>query len=126
MAHHVHNKWFTSCISGHFGRKQLSPNTLHRNPSIVDSVTSVSGSVTPERPEFPKSSPAPGGTMKAAHHLGLSLLLFILQIVSFASTPSSGNINTPADNSLGVKQTITYFGGPFAVSTGFSNLSLPA
>src|SRR5258708_10998387 len=42
-----------------------------------------------------------------------------------AATPSSGAINTPPDNTLGVRQTISYFGGPMLVSTGFSNYSLP-
>src|SRR3954469_10866605 len=67
-----------------------------------------------------------GGTMKSARYLGLSLMLVVWQLSSFASTPSSGTINTPSDNTLGVKQTITYTGGPMAGATGFSNYSLPA
>src|SRR5579871_6392626 len=56
------------------------------------------------------------------------LLPLLLAIVFFSSaaTPSSGTINTPPDNTLGTRQTITYTGGPMLVSTGFSNESLPA
>src|SRR4051794_6054442 len=64
--------------------------------------------------------------MKAFRAFSLFLLFLLLQALPvFASTPSSGTINTPADNNLGVKQTLSYFGGPMLISTGFSNVSLP-
>ena len=43
-------------------------------------------------------------------------LCLLAAVASFASTPSSGAINTPPDSTPGVKQTITYTGGP--ISTG--------
>jgi hypothetical protein len=43
-----------------------------------------------------------------------------------AATPSSGTINTPADDTLGTKQTMAFTGGPLVVSSGFTNYSLPA
>src|SRR5258707_405761 len=54
----------------------------------------------------------------------LSVSIFYYRGVR-AGTPSSGTIDTPSDNNLGVKQTISYTGGPLAGSTGFSNYSLP-
>ena len=57
----------------------------------------------------------------------LSLVSTLLFLASFASasTPSSGTINQPATDTLGVKQTFSYFGGPLAATTGFSNYTLP-
>ena len=64
---------------------------------------------------------------------GAFRLLILLSLVAcgavgalWASTPSSGTINTPADDALGAKQTIAYSGGPLAVSSGFTNYSLPS
>ena len=37
----------------------------------------------------------------------------------WAATPSSGAINTPADDAFGTKQTLTYTAGPFAGGTTF-------
>jgi hypothetical protein len=53
------------------------------------------------------------------------VLCLLLATFASASTPSSGTINQPADDTLGVKQTFSYFGGPLAATTGFSNYSLP-
>lgn len=48
--------------------------------------------------------------------LGMLFVLLLAATFCLAATPSSGTINTPADNTLGVKQTINYSGGPMAVS----------
>jgi hypothetical protein len=34
-----------------------------------------------------------------------------------AATPSSGTVNTPPDNTLGTKQTLTFTAGPFAAGS---------
>src|SRR5438270_1953770 len=55
--------------------------------------------------------------MNAAFRATLIICFSLLAaIAALASTPSSGAINTPADTTPGVKQTISYSGGP--ISTG--------
>ncbi len=50
--------------------------------------------------------------------LGILLcLLLCLSLSTFASTPSSGTITTPTDDTLGTKQTLTFTGGPLVAST---------
>jgi hypothetical protein len=59
----------------------------------------------------------------------LSLLasaVLLLTSALQAATPASGTINTPSDDALGTKQTITFFGGPLAISSGFTNYSFPS
>jgi hypothetical protein len=58
--------------------------------------------------------------------LPLALALLALTSTLFAATPSSGTFSTPPDDTLGTKQTITFTGGPLAVSSGFTNISLPS
>ena len=64
-------------------------------------------------------------------HSARTLLMFAMLVLFLAgtmqaSTPASGTFNTPSDDTLGTKQTITYFGGPLAISSGFTNYSFPA
>jgi hypothetical protein len=44
----------------------------------------------------------------------VTMLAVLLTATGFASTPSSGAINTPTSDTFGVKQTINYSGGPIA------------
>ena len=44
---------------------------------------------------------------------GIVMLAGILQ----ASTPSSGTLATPSDDTLGTKQTLTFAAGPFAAGS---------
>ena len=61
-----------------------------------------------------------GGIAIGAFHLILiSLVLFGTAGAAWAATPSSGAINTPADDAFGTKQTLTYTAGPFAGGTTF-------
>lgn len=50
---------------------------------------------------------------------GLSRLALAVGLTTVlqASTPSSGTINTPADDTLGTKQTLTYTAGPFVAGS---------
>src|SRR5205085_11199382 len=56
---------------------------------------------------------------------GLVLLLCVFGAAHpvSASTPSSGTINPPADGNPGVKQVLTYSGGPLFVSTGLDAIA---
>lgn len=65
--------------------------------------------------------------MKHSARFALVLALALLSLASTlqAATPSSGTFTTPSDDTLGTKQTITFTGGPLAVSSGFTNYSLP-
>ena len=49
----------------------------------------------------------------------IMLVVTLLGFAAFlnAATPPSGTINTPTDNTLGTKQTLTYTAGPFAGGT---------
>ena len=54
------------------------------------------------------------GRLRTAVRLGIAIgVTGILH----ASSPSSGTINTPADDQLGTKQTLTYTAGPFVAGS---------
>lgn len=53
-----------------------------------------------------------------ARSLGTLLCLLLCALPTFASTPASGTITTPTDDTFGTKQTLTFTGGPMVVSTG--------
>src|SRR5205085_7404522 len=72
-------------------------------------------------------SPHGGSFMKfSARIFPAFALLVLLAGTLYGATPTSGTFNTPTDNTLGTKQTITYYGGPLAISSGFTNYSFPA